>query len=176
MANYSHLEIDLPCPACGTIVIDLLWFQWGFSRGYGVRDELIYYLGDAIRWQRTKARSILPWVYFYQGDPNDNNSTTSRGSNHGDPAINDLLICVHTSFYWEEPDQRRHCPNCGMIHEGAVIEIRQGSIKSARIYKPGEFDNPTAIYILDPSGLVKPMPEWIDYPMGAVYNILPDDE
>jgi len=140
-----------------------------------VINEQIYQIGDAIRWQETKNRSVLSWVYFHSSDLTAVNGSRLRGANIGDPAINDLLVCDHDSFYWDDPGKRHHCPNCDMLHEGAVIEIRQGIIKNARIYESGEFDNSTNIYILDPSGLLKPMPEWTDRAMGSIYDLLSDD-
>jgi hypothetical protein len=61
-----------------------------------------------------------------------------------------------------------------MVFEGAIVEIRDGIICGARIYLPGEYSNHTNIYIIDPTGTLKPMPEWYDRPMGSVYNLLPD--
>ena len=190
MPHYSYLATDLNCPACGDQVSDIVYFQWGFSPGYAPRDEYVYRVGDSIRWQKTKEGSVLPWVYFYHrdgeaitvqganlGDPSirrDGETITVQGANLGDPAIHNLLVRDTAQFFWEEPEKRRRCQRCNTVVEGAIIEIRDGIIRGARIYLPDEYSNHAAIYIIDPTGTLKPMPEWDDYPMGAVYNLLRD--
>jgi hypothetical protein len=71
-------------------------------------------------------------------------------------------------FYTEDRGQRRRCETCQGVLEGAMIEIRDGVIKRAWIYQPGEFDDETQEYIIQADGTLKPMPEWKDHPMGLV--------
>ncbi|HEX5503678.1 MAG TPA: hypothetical protein VFW96_13730, partial [Thermomicrobiales bacterium] len=73
-------------------------------------------------------------------------------------------------FYWEDPAERRRCDHCGQPLEGTAIEIREGIIRRAWIYRPGEFDNRVDLYLLPPDGgerSLRPMPEWNDHPMGS---------
>ncbi len=151
----------------------MLYFQWGFSAGHAMRQEHVYHIGDQIRWQATKDGSVLPWVYFWT---RPGGKTVDQGANLGDPSIKNLLVRDPAQFFWEVPQKRRRCEGCGEPFEGAVLEIRENAIRGARIYSTGEYENDTNIFIFDPSGLVKPMPEWSDYPLGIVYDLLPSDQ
>jgi hypothetical protein len=161
MAIFAHLMTDLRCPSCNTVVSDVVWFQWGFCRGYDMWPESLYHLGDTIRWQHCDNGSILSWVLFYDGE-------RQWGGNVGDPAIKNLMVRDWYQFYWEDPAQRRRCETCQGVLEGAMVEIRDGVVKRAWIYQPGEFDNETQEYIIQADGTLKPMPEWKDHPMGLV--------
>lgn len=171
MPHYSYLATGLNCPTCGSEVSDLVYFQWGFSPGYSLREDQLYYVGDPIRWQATKDGAILPWVYFWRrrGD-----RIVDQGSNLGDPAIRNLVVRDVAQFFWLQPEERRRCEACNAVLEGAIVEIRDGTIQGAQIYQPGEYGIHADVYIVDPSGALKPMPEWVDYPMGIVYDLLPE--
>lgn len=161
MPHYAYLAEDLRCPSCHALVSDLVIFQWGYCPGFHIQQDYLYHLRDPIYWRRCADSSILSWVYFMEGD-------YPRGANIGDPAIKSLITRDTKQFTWQDPSERRRCDTCGDILEGAVIEIRDDMIQSARIYLPGEFDNGVDIVIIGPDGHLKPMPEWNDHPMSSV--------
>jgi hypothetical protein len=179
----------------GTAVVsDLVWFQWGFCRGATPYwPESMYRLGDAIRWKACGDAPPPAWTYFDEdgslgganiGDP------TFRDLIVSDPfqfqwqyAANFQVIyydhpnelpSIHlpgTIYRFKsqsDPTKPPPCCNCGEPLEGAVVEIRDGIIQRAWIYKPGEFDRAVHYYLIEADGTIKPMPEWEDHPMNTV--------
>jgi hypothetical protein len=161
MPHYAYLATELRCPKCSTLVTDVVWFQWGFSPGHRLREEYLYHVGEPIKWRHCKDGSILSWAYFMDEQP-------TGGANIGDTAITNVIVRDVAQFWWEDPAKRRRCEHCGGPIEGAAIEIRDGVIQRAWVYRSGELDNQVEYFILQPDGGVKPMPEWNDHPMGIV--------
>jgi hypothetical protein len=162
-APFAHLAIEVGCPFCAATVLDVVWFQWGFCRSYELREELVYHVGDAIRWKRRQDGALFSWVYFSaDGRP--------AGANMGDPTIVDLIV----THPWPEVREVAsgsdlgRCPSCRQPIGGTAVEIRAGLIRRAWMYAPHEFDSSVSIYLLAPDGSRFPLPEWTDHPMPSV--------
>lgn len=97
----------------------------------------------------------------------------NRGANLGDATYANLITREMQQFYWETPSQRRCCPMCGHVLEGAALEIRDNVIIRAWAYEPGELDNAVGDYVIEPDGTLRPRPDWSDMPMQTA---IVDDE
>jgi hypothetical protein len=159
MPRYTYLQVDLPCPSCGTIRTDMLWFQWGFCPGYLPRTQHIYRVGDAIIWKACKDGSIPAWTYFEQKD--EAGGTVDLAANIGDPSFLNLIIHdpAQESFL-QEP-----CPTCHGAFGGAAIELKEGIISGAWMYLLDELHSQAITSVIGPDGVVTPMPEWDDHLM-----------
>ena len=112
---------------------------------------------------------------FRQGDRN-------HGANIGTPDVHNLLVRDPTQLYWMPPEigepaspstprnlltgggrdftKPLQCPSCQRPIGGAILEIRDDVFTRAWIYLPGEFDQRTDYYLIDPHGSLTPMPAW----------------
>jgi hypothetical protein len=155
MPHYAYLETDLTCPHCREIISDIVWFQWGYSPGYGPQEEHLYHIGDAITWKACENGEILSWVYFSE----------HGGANLGDPEYKNLIIKDPAQYHLHEA-----CERCGGPLGGAVVELKEGIIHNARITLPGELEEEANEFLILEGGKLKPMYEWIDHPMTIVKN------
>jgi hypothetical protein len=146
MPLFAHVSAEISCPRCGEGLKDLLAVQWGYCRGYRVREEASYVVGDSVRWRACQDGSIPSWSFFGDGE-----------GNAGDPAWENLIV----RDYWL--DETVH--SCGEEIGGAAIEIRLGVIARAWAYPRGELDNSSFYYLVDSDGTVSAMPEWDAHPM-----------
>lgn len=158
MPHFAYLEEPLICPSCKITIANMVMFQWGYSPGFGQRDEYLYHINDRIRWKVCKDGSIPAWAYFVEQDH-------EAGGNLGDPSVLNLIVKDSFQFVWEEPLERKKCPQCQEPVEGAVIEIRDGILKRAWIYEAGDFINDVDIYLITSDEALMPMPDWNDHPM-----------
>jgi hypothetical protein len=163
MAHYAHLAIDLGCPACGSLVTDLIWFPWGFSASYSPIDEHLYRLGDAIRWKTCRDGHAPAWTYFWREVTitfkGQHFTAISEEANLGDPAVTDLIVV----FPYPE-DQC--CAACNQQLGGTAVEIRDARIRRAWVYRSGEFsDEQVDIYLIAGDGSLIPKPEWYFHSM-----------
>lgn len=154
MPLYAYLRTDLECPVCGTILTDMVWFQWGYCPGYAPREEYIYHLGDAIYWRPCADTTIHPWISFEEG-----------GGNVGDPVFKNLIVRDSAQYFLNAP-----CRHCHTQLGGAAIEVRDGKIVTAWICKPGELASEGEIYAVEETGELKPMPEWDDHPLPLIHD------
>jgi hypothetical protein len=161
MPNYAHLEIELHCPDCTTLITDIVWFQWAFCPGHTLHKDLVYHVGDAVRWKQCSHGGLFSWASFRDDERN-------AGTNIGDPTIRNLICSDVYQFYWDSLEQRRRCPTCRAILEGAMVEIRDGTIRGARIYRPGEFAQRVDVYLIGQDGQYFPKPEWYDHQVASV--------
>jgi hypothetical protein len=186
MAAYSHLQVAIYCPSCQALITDLIWFMWGYCEQYEPHPELIYHLGDQIRWHACKDGTIPAWVYF-----------DGRGGNKGDPVVRNLIVRAGGEFFWDathadryihydlqqlpipyepgkaywsgqDPTKPKPCPSCHEPLEGVAIEIRNNIIVRASVYLPGAMDNTVDIYVINPDGTSTPMPAWNEHPMPTI--------
>ncbi|MEA2827539.1 MAG: hypothetical protein QOG43_1978 [Actinomycetota bacterium] len=123
--------------------------QWGYCRGYKVRAEASYRVGDAVRWRVCADGNIHAWSFFDTGE-----------GNIGDPAFRDLIL----RDYWREASPH----SCGQEFGGVAVQIRHGLVTRAWAYLPGELDNSSRFYIVDAHEVPTPMPEWDDVLMNWV--------
>lgn len=121
-------------------------FQWGFLPGAKPREDLMYKVGDAIRWRACEDGSVVPWAAF----------VGSTGYNFGDPQYQDLIAREAAGWL----DDYLH--DCGQQVGGAAVEISRGVIRRVWVYPPGEFDNMIDHYQLD-SGLPLPRADWTNH-------------
>lgn len=152
MPNYAYLSANLKCPNCGTLITDLVWFQWGYCPGYSLRKEYVYRIGDSIIWKNCENESVPGWVYFENG-----------GANIGDPSVKNILVKDSAQTWLKE-----FCLSCKHPLGGAIIEIINGVIDNAWIYMKGEFDEDADIYIRKENNILEPKPEWDDHPMSTL--------
>jgi hypothetical protein len=133
MPHYAFLPVALHCPACRTVLDDLVWFQWGFTRFRQPLPECTYAIGDPIRWQACQDGKIPPWTYFHRnGQP--------AGANLGTPDEVDVIVRDWAQVRHYEP-----CPACGAPLGGAAVEIREGRIARGWIARADELPEPSAV-------------------------------
>lgn len=151
MPHYSYLRADLHCPNCNILITDLLWFQWGYSPGYAVREEFVYQVGDPIKWKKCQSGEIPAWTYFGEG-----------GGNLGDPSIKNLIVRDSAQYFLQQP-----CSNCQYRLGGAALEIVDGKIVKAWLLVPNELDENVDAFVRERNGALKPMHSWNDHPMST---------
>jgi hypothetical protein len=157
MPRYTFLKTDLRCPACQSLVSDLIWFGWGYANAQQPVRENTYRIGDTIRWRRSSEGTLPAWTVFhgYQQD----------SCNIGDPTIQNVIVLDCASIGWAID----HCPRCCHPIAGAAIEIRQSRIQRAWIFAPGLFDRATEYYVIDLDEAVYPMPAWTEADSGGAW-------
>jgi hypothetical protein len=153
MACYAYLETPLRCPACGARVSNVLWFQWGYCAGYSGFPESTYRLGAAIRWQHRPDGSTPVWTYF---------ARPRRGGNLGDPAETDVVVRDVAQF---EHSSFQVCTRCNQAIGGAALEVRSGVIRRAWVFRPGELDTGSEVFVVRPDGSLEARPKWKNHPM-----------
>jgi hypothetical protein len=149
MPLFAHLTVDIRCPQCGSLVRDLVEFQWAYCRGYALRTETSYVIGDEVRWRTCADGSIPAWSFFAEG-----------AGNVGDPGFKDLVV----REYWLADTPH----DCGLVLGGIAVEVRDGVITKAWAYQSGDFDNSSYFYVLNRDGSTTPMPDWDDHAMDWV--------
>lgn len=154
MPNYAYLDTELKCPFCNAVVADRLGFQWGFCPGYVPRPELIYRIGDKIKWHRLSNNSIPSWTHF-----------KGNGSNIGDPDFKNLFIQEEFFLDWNNSIYQKECSFCKTKIEGAIIEIRNEYLLRAWIYQQGDFDHTISYFVVQEDSSVQPMPDWDNHLM-----------
>jgi hypothetical protein len=82
--------------------------------------------------------------------------------------VRNLITRDVLQFDFDPRAHPRPCAACGETLEGAAVEIRDGVIRRAWIYLPGEFDNTAIDYLMLPDGTLQAMPEWTIYPVATV--------
>lgn len=158
MAASAFLEVDLYCVHCGSLLTDMVWFQWGYCRSRIPADISLYHLGDSIRWHACPDGAVLPWTQF-------DNGAKSFGSNVGDPSVTNLVVLDQAQFGPDRPNDRKVCGNCGAAIDGAAVEIRGGVVAKAWVWRAGDFDPRTTYYLLAEDGQRTPVPAWEDRAM-----------
>ena len=158
MPHYAYLHSEVPCPHCHTTITDTIMFQWGFSCGFGIRNEYVYHLHDQIYWKTCQDGTIPAWVYF-------ENDGQKAGANLGDPSIHHLITRGTFQFELNDPTERKRCPACDIPIEGVAIEIKHNIIMKVWIYTPEELDQSVDYYVVEGNGEIRPMPEWNDHIM-----------
>jgi len=133
MAYYSFLPVPLHCPACGTVVDDLVWFQWGFTANQSPMPAWTYAIGEAIRWHACSDGRILPWTYFRRGGQ-------PTGANLGTP--DELNVIVRDEAQMQH---HRPCGTCGTPLAGAAVEIRNGRVARGWLVRAGELPEPSSV-------------------------------
>lgn len=158
MPAYAYLSTSLRCPECDEVVADLLCFHWGYLPGAKVRADLLYHLGDAVRWRACTNGDIPPWARF---GPLDYNA--------GDPTTEDLVVMDANGWL----DDYVH--DCGNFIGGAAIEIRGGVLRRAWLCAPGDFERAddqypagTDHYELGPDTETLPRPDWTHHSITQV--------
>lgn len=159
MPNFAHLSAILSCQECGNQVTDMVWFQWGFCRSSLVVDNLIYKLGDTLKWKQSNDMEILSWTYFIS------KSGKLEGANIGEPTTKHLVLLdpVQGPYF-----RSKGCPSCNAEIGGVGISVKKNVIQNASIYKPNELTEGTSIYTIESDHLI-PVFEWDDHPMNTTY-------
>jgi hypothetical protein len=157
MAKYAFLSYDIKCLKCNALIINEIPFQWGYCVGSLPRSETLYSIGDLIRWHKAPNGSIFPWTYFWR-------EGHEFGGNLGDDTIVNLVLCAS----WPTGVPGLTCHQCSSAWGGVAIDIRDGSIHHAWLYRSEEFEEDAEIYLHNADGSFRPMIEWGNRPMSRL--------
>jgi hypothetical protein len=151
----------MPCPFCGAIAADMVWFTWGFCEFYDPRPGETYRVGDRLKWKALEDGTVPAWTWFLS-----RRTGYGLGGNVGDPSVRHLVARDDVQFVDEGEPYERRCPQCGRHLPGAAVEIRQDVIVRAWLLTPGELAG-ARTYVFEPTGL-RAIKEWDDHPMGVM--------
>ena len=137
----AYVMATVSCPHCGHMTKEILPFQWGSCAIHWIcgpddQPKQTYAIGDILRWRTDLQGEISTWNF----------RSVAAEMVIGNPKFTNILLLNFETYSFGP------CPACGYAEGAAAITVTNGYIAGASLYKPGQFDESTSVYSVNPDG------------------------